>query len=47
MAKKKDNTRDRLAMKVQALQQTVEETAKEIRRLDREVRKLAAKEEKT
>lgn len=43
---KKDNSRDRLAMKVQALQQTVEEMAKEIRRLDREVRKLTAREAK-
>ena len=43
---KKNNTRDRLAMKVQALQQTVEQQDQDIRWLKREVRKLAAKETK-
>ena len=43
---KKDNSRDRLAMKVQALQQTVEQQDQDIRWLKREVRKLAAKEAK-
>lgn len=44
---KKDNSRDRLAMKVQALQQTVEQQDQDIRWLKREVRKLTSKEDKT
>lgn len=44
---KKDSTRDRLAMKVQALQQTVEQQNQDIRWLKREVRKLTSKEDKT